>query len=82
MSSADEVEADTDVDRAFASSFKKTIVMEDVFARKSKNTSAGRLREICDEMERRNDVKVALQADIKFRSSGRMGEYHHLLQRC
>lgn len=82
MSSACEVEAEIDVDRAFASSVKKTIIMEEVFVRKSKNTSAGRLRETCDEMERRNDVKVSLQAVIKVCSLGRMGEYHHLFRRC
>jgi hypothetical protein len=63
---------------ALHNSLKKTMNMEDELVRKSRNVSAGRLRERWEEIDRMNAVKVCRQAAGKLFSFGRIGKYHHL----
>ena len=64
--------------KALENSLKKTMTIEEEFVRKFKNASAGRFREICDEIVTRNFTKVFRHFAEKENSIGKMGLYHQL----
>jgi hypothetical protein len=66
--------------RALENSLRNTMTIEDEFVRKFRNASAGLFRERCDEIFRRNLVKIFRQEVGKEISAGRRGLYHHLYQ--
>ena len=54
------------------------MTIEEELVTKSRNVSAGRLRERFEENDRIKALKVWRQVDGKMRSEGINGEYHHL----
>lgn len=54
------------------------MTIEEAFVRKCRNISAGRFREICDDIETIKRVRAVRQEAGNAGLVGRIGSYHHL----